>query len=872
MKITDDIIDFYFICKLKAQYKYESIEFSDPSFYHHKKLLQKTILEKFQVNYRDVKFESTKILSSKIGEKVLLQDHYVHTNKYKIYFPYIFIDKKTITPVFTLNQRKINQEYKKACTLKTLLLQQTLNQDITHYQIITYDGILKKFKVSELKEKEINLIESDLENNSIKKSKYCNLCEYKSKCLSILKKRDDLRLLGSISESEVQKWNDKGYFSIHQLSYYYKPRKRSLITSTRSRYKYELKALSLRENKVYFTGDILFSNDDKSIYIDFETLPEENFVYLISAVIVRNDTIIKKYSFWANDIYQEEKTFKDLFNILRQFSEYKIYHYGNFEIQELNKFNTKYFLKYNSEVENIIERSHNLLEYFYEDVFAPTYTNGLKEICNYIGFKWSKNGASGLQSIVWRKQWDKSLSSKIKNRLIAYNLEDSLALYELKRWLLKLQDSKIKFINLYEMYSRSGYKFGDTKYEIDTYNHINKTAYFDYQRSKVFIKDKAFKSNLDKKNFYNTKPIKHKANTRVYSEQPRYCTKCSNEKFYKHEKYIRLIIDLKFTKNGIKKNVIEYHHFRYRCSSCNFIYSDKKFTKSKYGDNLLRWVIFTYITYHLSLGEISKMLNVFFNIDTNRAFILSIKKRISNILNSDYEQLKDKILSSNAVHIDETTVIINKRKHYVWALTDMTHVLYLFRENRTTDFLKDMLTSFKGVLISDFYTGYDSLNVIQQKCLIHLMRDINDLIFKNQDNTELIFIGKQFGELLNNIISTIDRYGLKKYHLNKHKKDVVKFYKLLDSFECKTILAKKLKKRFIKNKTVLFTFIQYDSVTWNNNNVEHAIKEFAKYRRDVDGLYNKKSLQEYLVLLSIYQTCNYQNKDFLEYLKSIKIT
>jgi hypothetical protein len=32
----------------------------------------------------------------------------------------------------------------------------------------------------------------------------------------------------------------------------------------------------------------------------------------------------------------------------------------------------------------------------------------------------------------------------------------------------------------------------------------------------------------------------------------------------------------------------------------------------------------------------------------------------------------------------------------------------------------------------------------------------------------------------------------------------------------------------------LFTFLDYDGIPWNNNNAEHAIKYFAKYRRPVN--------------------------------------
>ena len=40
--------------------------------------------------------------------------------------------------------------------------------------------------------------------------------------------------------------------------------------------------------------------------------------------------------------------------------------------------------------------------------------------------------------------------------------------------------------------------------------------------------------------------------------------------------------------------------------------------------------------------------------------------------------------------------------------------------------LEDVLAGFEGVLVSDFYAGYDGVPCRQQKCLIHLMRDINE--------------------------------------------------------------------------------------------------------------------------------------------------
>jgi hypothetical protein len=63
-------------------------------------------------------------------------------------------------------------------------------------------------------------------------------------------------------------------------------------------------------------------------------------------------------------------------------------------------------------------------------------------------------------------------------------------------------------------------------------------------------------------------------------------------------------------------------------------------------------------------------------------------------------------------------------------------------------------------------------------------------------------------------------------------------------------------------KEGLFTFLNFDEVPWNNNNAEHAIKRFAHYREITDGHLAESGLTDYLVLLSINQTCEYKGISF----------
>jgi len=74
--------------------------------------------------------------------------------------------------------------------------------------------------------------------------------------------------------------------------------------------------------------------------------------------------------------------------------------------------------------------------------------------------------------------------------------------------------------------------------------------------------------------------------------------------------------------------------------------------------------------------------------------------------------------------------------------------------------------------------------------------------------------------------------------------------------------------RFEKNRDKLFTFLHFDGVPWNNNNAEHAIKAFARLRDTIEGSSTEKGIREYLVLLSVCQTCKYMGLDFLDFLRS----
>src|SRR5262249_15012741 len=158
------------------------------------------------------------------------------------------------------------------------------------------------------------------------------------------------------------------------------------------------------------------------------------------------------------------------------------------------------------------------------------------------------------------------------------------------------------------------------------------------------------------------------------------------------------------------------------------------------------------------------------------------------------------------------------------------------------------------------------LPCLHQRCLVHLMRDMNRAILDNPFDEELQSITAPFGALLRAIVNTIDEHGLKRHYLQTHGKAVNAFFSGLAERTYESDASKGLQERLFRNRQRLFTFLQHDDVAWNNNLAEDAIKRVSNYREDVGRSVKEAGLVEHLVLLSLYQTCRVKDISFLKFL------
>ena len=230
--------------------------------------------------------------------------------------------------------------------------------------------------------------------------------------------------------------------------------------------------------------------------------------------------------------------------------------------------------------------------------------------------------------------------------------------------------------------------------------------------------------------------------------------------------------------------------------------------------------------------------------------------------------LLHRLLQSPFLHVDETTVSIQGTDQYVWVFTDGTHVVFKLTATREATLVHEMLAQYAGVLVADFYAGYDAVPCRQQKCLVHLIRDLNDDLWSHPWNREFESFVFAVKNLLVPIFEAVETYGLKRRHLHKFHPSVERFYQQhIVGTPYTSDITIKFQKRLQRYRETLFTFLHEDGIPWQNNTAERALRHIAVQRK-ISGSFFEQSTHHFLLLLGLAQTCQFQHKSFLKFLLS----
>jgi len=431
-----------------------------------------------------------------------------------------------------------------------------------------------------------------------------------------------------MSLKERQKLQGKGILSVKQLSYTFRPRRRRKSAhSNAENFSYPRRALAIREDKIHVAGAPTFTIQDNDCFLDVEGIPDYRYYYLAGLRFRLNGQTIQ-HSFWAGDRCDEETMWNDLLMDLRAHGFGRIVHFGNFEREFLTVMNKRYCKsKEQSEyVESLIRKAVNLLSVIYSRIYFPTSSNSLKDIACYLGHKWPDEIGNGYEASLARHYWEASGEPSVKEALLSYNTSDCEALQLVTGCVSKIcgqlsiggPKEEFNFVDTIKLRGWGPFKFGQLNCAIPDFEYINRASYWDYQRERIVLRSERLRKRVRMRR--SGRRIKYLANKAIAHRRTILCPYCKSREIYKWGPRSKTVYDLKFSPTGVKRWIVNYQFYRHKCWQCKktFMPQRKPWTRSQYGNGLMRFLVFLTIDLQMSQRAAKRLLDQFFGLNISR--------------------------------------------------------------------------------------------------------------------------------------------------------------------------------------------------------------------------------------------------------------
>jgi predicted RecB family nuclease len=404
-------------------------------------------------------------------------------------------------------------------------------------------------------------------------NRHCAECEFQARCRKIAIEKDDLNLLASMSAKERQKLRSKGIFTVTQLSYTFRPRRRpKRLRDKREKYHHSLKALAIREKKIHIVGSPELKIEGTPVYLDVEGLPDCGFYYLIGLRIGHGESAVQ-HSLWADTVADEAKIWREFLGILETVEKPVLIHYGSYETTFLKAMKERHGgLLDDSVAAKAIGSAINLVSVMFARIYFPTFSNGLKEIARYLGFTWTNAESSGLNSVTWRRDWEELRDGTAKIKLLNYNAQDCEALRLLTDRVGQLSGqltaespaeagrADVVQADAKEFQRKSKWRAFTSP--VSGFEKINAAAHWDYQRFRVYARS----GNAPKK-ASPPRPKKlrpEQAQLVVVWAALRQCPKCQRKAHSKGTRKSRTVHDIVFGRHSLKMRMVKHVFSTYR--------------------------------------------------------------------------------------------------------------------------------------------------------------------------------------------------------------------------------------------------------------------------------------------------------------------
>jgi len=253
---------------------------------------------------------------------------------------------------------------------------------------------------------------------------------------------------------------------------------------------------------------------------------------------------------------------------------------------------------------------------------------------------------------------------------------------------------------------------------------------------------------------------------------------------------------------------------------------------SPFGVSILAVALYLRFVHAISYKRLSGLFAHLFALEISEGALDSLFQGARSRLDAEVAAILTRLRRARVIGSDETTVRVEGRTCWNWVFQNAEVVIHVIRPSRASGVVEEVLDGHRPqIWVSDLYSAQIGHAEEWQVCLAHQVRDLQYAI----EAGDTVFAPRMKRLLLRAVAYNRRRTVLSKATRREYRRRLERDLDPILASAPTNPHGKRLRKRYLKYRDNLFTFLTYPEAPADNNGSERDLRPMALYRKVTGG-------------------------------------
>jgi transposase len=287
---------------------------------------------------------------------------------------------------------------------------------------------------------------------------------------------------------------------------------------------------------------------------------------------------------------------------------------------------------------------------------------------------------------------------------------------------------------------------------------------------------------------------------------------------------------------------------------------------SPFSMNILALAIYLRFTHAISYRRLTQLFMHLYALPISEGALDAMLQRAKPCFDNEVAAILARLRRSRIVCSDETTLRIGGQTHWNWVFQNNQVVIHIVRNSRAASVVTEVMAGHRPMIwVSDLYGAQQGHADLWQVCLAHQLRDCQYAI----EAGDTIFAPRMKALLLRSVVLARRRKKLAESTRRSYQRRLDHDLNAIMVLQPSNPHGRRLRKRYGKVRSHLFTFLEHPDTPPDNNGSERELRPTAMYRKVTGGFRSQWGADLFAAVRSVIGTAARQGSDAFQAIRAV---